>query len=227
MTADSASLARAELADAVLFAQEHRMRHLVVKTGELSDKRYEANTTARCYVCKDMLMRALAGIAAATGSSNVLVGANVDDLTDFRPGQVAVRRRGGRSPLVETGMTKAEVRWLSRDLGLRTWNKHAGACLSSRVAYGVPVRASNLGRVESSESAMRRMGFRDPLRVRDDGADVARLEVDLAGYASAHSHRAQVVDAITQAGFREVHIDQRGYRMGSHNERAGARHRKH
>src|ERR1700716_471849 len=151
VTADSASLARSELAEAVDFARRFGLRHQVVTTWELEDDRYVRNAGDRCYFCKTALMDALEPIVAVAGEGQILLGINVDDLGDYRPGQAAVQERRGRCPMVEVGLSKAEIRWLSRELGLPTWDKPAAACLSSRIAYGGPVTAEALRRGESAE----------------------------------------------------------------------------
>jgi uncharacterized protein len=217
VTADSPSLARSELEDAISFARRFGLRHQVVPTTELEDPRYVANRGDRCYFCKSALMDALEAIARALGPGEVLVGVNLDDLGDHRPGQAAVRERGGRWPLVEVGLSKAEVRWLSRELGLPTWDKPAAACLSSRIAYGVPVTPEALARVEASEAALRRLGFCGQVRVRDQGRDLARIEVDLEQLPRVLDRRGEVVEALKAAGFTFVTLDLEGYRMGSHN----------
>ena len=132
VTADSASLARSELRDAVTFAARFGLRHRVVPTSELQDEAYVRNSGDRCYFCKSALMRALEAISSQTaGATEILVGVNTDDLGDHRPGQQAVRERGGRWPLVEVGLSKAEIRWLSRELGLPTWDKPAAAAAAA------------------------------------------------------------------------------------------------
>ena len=163
VTADSASLARSELRDAAAFAAEFGLRHQVVATTELQQEAYVRNSGDRCYFCKNALMQALEAIRAEAGhKAEILVGVNTDDLGDYRPGQQAVRERGGRWPMVEVGLSKAEIRWLSKQLGLPTWDKPAAACLSSRIVYGVPVTPAALLRIEESETALRNLGLAGP-----------------------------------------------------------------
>jgi len=218
VTADSASLARSELRDAVAFAARFGLRHRVVPTAELEDEAYLRNSGDRCYFCKSALMHALEAISSqAAGATEILVGVNTDDLGDYRPGQQAVRERGGRWPLVEVGLSKAEIRWLSRELGLPTWDKPAAACLSSRIAYGVPVTPAALRRIETSEAALKEMGLPGRVRVRDQGNDLARIEVDPDCFGLVMQRRREVTAALKDAGFVFVTLDLEGYQQGSHN----------
>ena len=218
VTADSPSLARSELREATELAGRLGLRHQIVATGELDDRRYVRNGADRCYFCKDALMRALAAISAATGCKEILVGVNLDDLGDHRPGQRAVRELGGRWPLVEVGLAKPEIRWLSKELALPTWDKPAAACLSSRLAYGVPVTAEALRRIEQAEQSLRTLDLTtQQLRVRDQGGDLARIETDANSIGQVLHHRVQIVEALKTAGFRYVTLDLEGYRQGSHN----------
>jgi uncharacterized protein len=218
VTADSASLARSELRDAIAFAARFGLRHRVVPTSELEDEAYLRNSGDRCYFCKSALMRALEAISSqAAGTTEILVGVNTDDLGDHRPGQQAVRERGGRWPLVEAGLSKAEIRWLSRELGLPTWDKPAAACLSSRIAYGVPVTPAALRRIETSEAALKELGLSGRVRVRDQGNDLARIEVDPDCFGLVMERRREVAAALKDAGFVFVTLDLEGYQQGSHN----------
>lgn len=223
VTADSPSLARSELDDAVAFCRRFGLRHRVVQTVELHDERYARNDGDRCYFCKSALMETLSSIAAATDAGEILVGVNTDDLEDYRPGQRAVQERGGRWPLVTARLSKAEIRWLSKELGLPTWRKPAGACLASRLAYGVPVTRQALRRVETAEAALLRLGLHGRVRVRDQGHDLARIELDLDGLQLLMAHREEVIAALKRAGFRIVTLDLEGYRQGSHNLSLGQR----
>jgi uncharacterized protein len=223
VTADSPSLARSELEDAVAFCARFGLRHQVVQTQELDDERYARNGEDRCYFCKSALMDVLSSIAAATGASEILVGVNLDDLQDYRPGQRAVQERGGRWPLVAAELSKAEIRWLSNELGLPTWRKPAAACLASRLAYGVPVTLQALRRVEAAEAALRRLGFPGQVRVRDQGGDLARIELDVDSLELVMLHREEVIAGLKRAGFHVVTLDLEGYRQGSHNLSLGRR----
>jgi pyridinium-3,5-biscarboxylic acid mononucleotide sulfurtransferase len=221
-TAVSPSLAREELADCRSLAREWGLRAVEVGTDELADPAYAANDGQRCYHCKTSLMEALAplaaGVAGATevGGATVVLGVNLDDLGDMRPGQQAAAERGARFPLVEAGFTKAMVRDCSRSLGLRTWDKPAAACLASRVPYGTRVTIGTLRSVAEAESALRSLGFRQ-LRVRHYG-DTARIEVPGEDLAAVVSRRREVVAAVHTAGYRYVTLDLDGFRSGNLNE---------
>jgi uncharacterized protein len=163
----------------------------------------------------DALMTALGPIAQPRGAT-VVLGVNVDDLGDHRPGQRAAAEQGAAFPLVDAGFTKADVRAGSKQLGLRTWDKPAAACLASRLPYGTTVSVEVLGRVEVAERALRSLGFRE-LRVRHYG-DTARLEVPLAALDEVLAERAEVVDAVKRAGYRYVTLDLEGLRSGNLNQ---------
>jgi uncharacterized protein len=216
VTAVSPSLAAAERADAAAFAADRGFRHVEVETDELESAAYRANGADRCAHCKDALMDALAPVAAelAPGAA-IALGVNLDDLGDHRPGQAAAAERGAVFPLVDAGFTKADVRSASRALGLRTWDKPAAPCLASRVPYGTGVTVELLGRVERAEAGLRALGFRD-VRVRHEG-DTARVEVPLADLAAAVEHRAEVVEAVRNAGYRRITLDLEGLRSGNLN----------
>ncbi|MGH2766849.1 MAG: ATP-dependent sacrificial sulfur transferase LarE [Actinomycetota bacterium] len=217
VTADSPSIPRRELRAAVAFTRRCGIPHRVIPTAELSDDRYVRNDGSRCFFCKEHLMDALLGQPELANGADILLGVNVDDLGDHRPGQDAASRQGGRFPLVEAGLTKGEIRALSRELGLPTWDKPAAACLSSRLAYGVPVTREALSRVERAEDALRSLGFSGDLRVRDQGGDLVRIEVDPEHFSRLLSIRTEVVRALRAAGFLFVTLDLEGYRSGSHN----------
>lgn len=216
VTADSPSLARRELAAARDLAVERGWNHTVVSTYELDDERYASNPTDRCYWCKTALFDRLQPISASTGWP-VLLGTNTDDLGDWRPGGRASSERGGLTPLVDAGFSKAEVREASRLIGLATADKPASACLASRFAYGVRVTHEGLLRVESAESSLHSRGF-DVVRVRDLGDDRARVEVGFDEVAFLLEQSESVVREIRGLGFTDVTIDERGYRQGSLNE---------
>jgi uncharacterized protein len=185
-----------------------------VATGELADPRYVANEGDRCYWCKTALLDAMVPLAAAADAT-VVLGVNVDDLGDHRPGQQAAAERGARFPLVDAGFTKAMVRELSRHLGLRTADKPAAACLASRIPYGTPVSVGVLAEVEAAESALRALGFAE-LRVRHY-RDLARLEVPIGDLAEVVSRRVEVIEAVRRAGYRYVTLDLEGFRSGNLN----------
>lgn len=231
VTAVSPSLAAGELADCTALAEEWGLDWRTVATGELADPRYSANDGERCYHCKAALMEALGPLVAAvssaaasrvgSGPATVVLGVNLDDLGDHRPGQRAAAERGAAFPLVSAGFTKQNVREWSRRLGLRTWDKPAAACLASRVPYGTPVTLGVLSRVERAEAALRGMGFHE-LRVRHYD-DTARIEVALADLGSVVERRSEVVAAVRAAGYRYVTLDLEGLRSGNLNAALGAR----
>ena len=217
VTAVSPSLAPEELADCRALAAEWGLRYLEVATDELADPSYTANDGSRCYHCKSSLMAALGPVSAAAGhSATVVLGVNVDDLADHRPGQAAASERGAVFPLVLAGFTKADVRNWSRRLGLRTWDKPAAACLASRVPYGTPVTLGTLRSVAVAESGLRALGF-DRLRVRHYG-DTARIEVPLEDLGTVVVRRAEVSAAVHAAGYRYVTLDLDGLRSGNLNQ---------
>jgi uncharacterized protein len=147
----------------------------------------------------------------------LLLGVNTDDLGDHRPGQAVARARGARFPLAEVGLSKGEVRGLSRELGLETWDKPAAACLASRIAYGVPVTGEGLSRIERAEEILHELGFRGDVRVRDQGSDLARIEVAPERFEDLLARKDEVVAGLREAGFRYVTLDLEGFRSGSHN----------
>ncbi|MDP8975938.1 MAG: ATP-dependent sacrificial sulfur transferase LarE [Actinomycetota bacterium] len=215
VTAISPSLAPEEEADCGSLARQWGLRWTPVVTQELANPAYSANDGQRCYWCKAELMEALAPLAEREGAK-VVLGVNVDDLGDHRPGQQAAVERGAAFPLVEAGFTKADVRAWSSRLGLRTWDKPAAACLASRVPYGTPVTLGVLSSVARAESALRSLGF-GQLRVRHYGA-LARLEVHPDELARAFEEREAVVGAVRQAGYTYVTLDLEGFRSGNLNQ---------
>jgi uncharacterized protein len=219
VTAVSASLAPAEREDCTALAGEWGLRWLSVETDELARPEYVANDGDRCYHCKAELMDVVGPLAVSEGAS-VVLGTNVDDLGDHRPGQQAASERGAVFPLVDAGFSKADVRAASRDLGLRTWDKPAAACLASRVPYGTPVSFEVLDRVGRAEAALRSLGFRQ-LRVRHYG-DVARLELDVDDLVDAARRREEIVEAVKGAGYLYVTLDLEGFRSGNLNQALGS-----
>jgi uncharacterized protein len=214
VTAVSASLAPEELADCEALASEWDLDWRPVATKELEAEAYARNATDRCFHCKTELMAALEPLAASTGAVAVL-GVNLDDLSDHRPGQQAAAERGARFPLLEAGLTKADVRALSRSLGLRTADKPAAACLASRVPYGTRVTVGVLTQVAVAESGLRRLGFAS-VRVRHYG-ELARVELPLEDLPRALDGREEVVAAVRAGGYRYVTIDLEGLRSGNLN----------
>ena len=219
VTAVSPSLAPEEEADCRALAGEWGLRWTPVRTDELADPAYAANDGTRCYRCKTALLDALAPFTA--GGATVVLGVNLDDLGDHRPGQLAAAERGAAFPLVDAGYTKAAVRSESARLGLRTWDKPAAACLASRVPYGTPVTVGVLSSVARAESALRALGFAQ-LRVRHYG-DLARIEVDQHDLARMVEQRDVVVASVRAAGYTYVTLDLEGFRSGNLNGALGGR----
>lgn len=218
VTAVSPSLAGAEEVECRALAAEWNLSWLPVDTAEMERAAYRANDVDRCYHCKAELMDVVAPIADARRAT-VVLGVNLDDLSDHRPGQRAAIERGAVFPMVQAGFTKADVREASRRLGLRTWDKPAAACLASRVPYGTPVSVEILSRVDRAENVLKRLGFRQ-VRVRHYG-ETARVEVDEAELARAVSARREIVDGLREAGYRYVTLDLEGFRSGNLNDGSG------
>jgi uncharacterized protein len=215
VTAVSPSLAPEEEADCKALAEEWGLRWEAVFTDELANPAYGINDGERCYHCKAELLEVVAPIAEREGAT-VVLGVNLDDLGDHRPGQRAAAERGAAFPLVDAGFTKAALREASRALGLRTWDKPAAACLASRVPYGTPVTLGVLQEVAAAESGLRALGFRQ-LRVRHYG-DLARLEVPVDAFEEVLARRLEVIDAVKAAGYRYVTLDLEGLRSGNLNQ---------
>ncbi|MBV9925454.1 MAG: ATP-dependent sacrificial sulfur transferase LarE [Acidobacteria bacterium] len=218
VTGVSASLASNQREEVAALVSRLGLNHEYVETGEMDDPRYLRNESDRCYFCKSELYSKLAPLAEARGFTFVLDGSTTDDLGDYRPGRAAAGERGVRSPLVEAGMAKRDVRLLSRRANLPTWDKPASPCLSSRLAYGTPVTIERLRTVDTGEQVMRDMGFRE-FRVRHHG-ELVRLEVAPAELDKAL--RREVTDELARRfralGFRYVTLDLHGYRTGAMNE---------
>jgi len=217
VTADSESLADAQRAMAARVAREVGFAHRVIRTGEVADPLYARNGPDRCYHCKSELFRHLLPLSAALGYAHVPDGVNADDRSDFRPGRRAAAEAGVRSPLAEVGMTKDDVRRLSRAMGLPTWDLPASPCLSSRVPYGTAVTPVVLRTVERAEEAVRGQGFRE-FRVRHLGR-AARIEIAPAEMDRLDEVlRARLEAAVRAAGYAFAAVDPEGYRRGRLNE---------
>jgi uncharacterized protein len=222
VTAVSESLAQRELAEAQALAARLGAPHRLLRTHEIDDPNYAANPSNRCYFCKSELYEALSRLAVAEGFAAIADGTNADDVGDVRPGRQAARERGVVSPLLEAGLRKADIRALSRELGLPTWDKPEMPCLSSRIPYGSRVEPEKLRSIEAAEEGLRACGIRGG-RVRHHG-DIARLELPAEALALALDPevRARLVSAVRAAGFQYVALDLEGYRRGRMNEVAGA-----
>lgn len=217
VTAVSPSLAPGELEQAREVAAEIGVRHRSVRTSETSRPEYMANGIDRCYHCKSELYDVLAAVAAESGHSVVVSGANADDLGDFRPGLRAAEERGIRHPLIEAELTKADVRAAARELGIQAWDKPASACLSSRIPFGVRITVEELSRVGRAERVLKDAGFRQ-CRVRVHG-DLVRIEVEASelGRLAEPGMRERVIEGMKSLGYRYVTLDLEGFRSGSMN----------
>ncbi|MGC2209270.1 MAG: ATP-dependent sacrificial sulfur transferase LarE [Candidatus Korobacteraceae bacterium] len=215
--ADSPSLARTQMRDAVSFAEECGIPLQTVRTDEMENPEYQRNDAMRCFHCKDALFGVMERVAVYGGWSAVAYGVNADDEGDWRPGHKAARQHGVAAPLLEAGLSKAEIRLLAAEAGLRVWDKPASACLSSRIEYGRPVTREALEQVERGEDALRGMGFRQ-FRLRHHG-DVARIEIDREELERALTLEmfARMSEAIKACGFKFVALDVDGFRSGSMN----------
>jgi len=217
----SASYAPEEMTEAKAVADQLGARHVMAHTMELTDPRYADNSHQRCFFCKSELYTKLFELAATLDLATVVDGTNLDDTGDFRPGIRAGKQLGVESPLVEAGMTKADVRAVAKAWGLPTWDKPAAACLSSRFAYGDPITVEKLRKVSSAETALRSLGLRG-FRVRHHG-DIARLEIPLDQIATVMERRDEVTSGVKAAGYAYVALDLDGFRSGSMNEVLHAR----
>jgi len=218
--ADSPSLARTHLQDAISFAQEQQIPLKVIQTAEMERPEYVRNDPGRCFHCKDELFQVMHQFAEEHGFVSIAYGVNVDDQGDFRPGQAAAGKHRVAAPLLQAGLTKAEVRELSRQAGLRVWDKPASACLSSRIEYGRPVTREALAMVEQGEDALRALGFRQ-VRVRHHG-EIARIEIAKSELERALTPQmfAEFTRIFKELGFTFVTLDTEGFRSGSMNAAA-------
>lgn len=218
VTGVSPSIPEAEVEEAKQLAAQIGIRHELIDTHEMDRPGYVENSPERCFHCKDELYTILEKLTQIDGYDFVVDGCNVDDVGDYRPGRRAAAEHGVRSPLIEAGLTKDEIRALSRDRGLPTWDKPAMACLSSRIPYGSPVTIEALDQIEAAEMFLRSLGLRQ-LRVRHHGA-VARIELDESGMAVLMNggRRNAVVARFKELGYAYVTLDLAGFRSGSMNE---------
>lgn len=216
VTAVSPSLPAHELAEARSIARLIGARHVLIESRETENPDYLANTPNRCYFCKTEVYEELLAYTFRQGIHFVVDGTNADDASDHRPGRRAAREKGVRSPLLEAGLTKGEIRSLAKEYSLPNWDKPAAACLSSRVPYGSPITLTVLSQVEQAELSLRQMGFRQ-LRVRHHD-QVARLEVSQEDFPRVMEKRQEIVAALKSAGYTYVVLDLEGFRSGSMNE---------
>jgi pyridinium-3,5-biscarboxylic acid mononucleotide sulfurtransferase len=221
MTADSASLPESHKRDAEAFVREFAIAHEYIQTNEFDNPDYARNNPDRCFHCKDELFTRLEQVGRERGYEHIVYGVNMDDLGDYRPGQNAARKHEVASPLADAGLTKAEIRELSRMAGLPTWDRPASACLSSRIPYGTPVTIENVKTVETGEEELKALGFRQ-FRVRFHG-EVVRIEIarDELQKALTLEMAARFTAIFKGLGFQYVTLDLEGYRQGSMNEVLG------
>lgn len=221
VTAVSPTYTRKELAAAKEIAQGLGISHSIISTEEVDNPNFRFNPRNRCYYCKTELFSKLKSIAQRKGIGFVLDGTNADDLKDYRPGSQAKEELGVRSPLAEAGMTKADIRQLSRKFGLKTWDAPQAACLASRFAYGQEIAPEDLGRIEKAEDYLRSLGIK-MVRVRHylliDKTRLARIEVEKGDIQAIASRKSQVASRIKELGYNYVTLDLEGYRAGSMNE---------
>ena len=207
-----------EKEEAETLARQVGLRFRIIESNEMNNADFVSNPPERCYYCKRELFSELKPIALAEGLKWVADGTNADDLSDFRPGRKASAEAGIRSPLLEAGLTKAEIRQLSRAKGLPTWDRPASPCLASRIPYGIPVTAETLNKIARGEQYLHSLGFRQ-LRLRHHG-DIARIEVDTEDIAKVINAdiRQEIVEHLKALGYKYVALDLTGYRTGSLNE---------
>jgi uncharacterized protein len=220
--ADSPSLPRQELADALTFTSSHRIPTYILRTEELDNVDYQRNDSRRCFHCKDELFSRMEKERKRLAYRHIAYGMNMDDKGDFRPGQEAAKQHHAVAPLVTAKLTKAEIRALARAAELSISDKPSSACLASRIEYGRPVTEENLSQVEQAEEILHHLGF-PQVRVRHHG-DLARIEIDRADLPRALTMKIldQITPAIKQLGFAYVTLDAQGYRSGSMNEMLSA-----
>jgi len=218
VTARSRSFPMREFNEAKAFCEHEGIFHVVCDTDELSIEGFSLNPPNRCYLCKNELLSKIWDIARKHGAAHVIEGSNVDDDGDYRPGMIAVREHGVKSPLRRAELFKEEIRALSKEIGLSTWNKHPFACLISRFPYGEEITPERLGMVDRAEQILLDLGL-GQLRVRHHG-NSARIETDEEGFAilSKRAAREVIYEQFKQIGFTYVALDLLGYRTGSMNE---------
>ncbi len=221
VTAVSETYTNEEYKRACELTAQWGVRHLTISTKELEDPRFASNSPERCYYCKSELFGKLIAISELEGISFVLDASNVDDCSDYRPGRKAAEEKDIRSPLIEAKLTKDEIRYLSREMGLPTWNMPAAACLSSRFPYGETITLEKLHRVEKAERFLRQLGF-EQVRVRSHQL-LARIEVEPERVPEllVSPMREKIVEYFAELGFIYSTVDLKGYRMGSLNESLG------
>ncbi|MBR1751823.1 MAG: ATP-dependent sacrificial sulfur transferase LarE [Ruminococcus sp.] len=216
VTAKSCSFPGRELKEAEDFCRSEGIRHIIFESEELDIDGFRHNPKNRCYLCKSELFKKIVGIARDNGIEQVVEGSNVDDEGDYRPGLIAIKEQGILSPLRHAGLTKAEIRELSKKMDLPTWSKQSFACLASRFPYGEEINETKLSMVDKAEQLLLDLGL-SQVRVRIHGT-LARIEVDSSGFDVVLREKKRIADSFKSYGFDYVSLDLQGYRMGSMNE---------
>lgn len=216
VTATSPAYPEREVLEAIELAKELGVRHLLIESGEMEIPAFSDNRPDRCYHCKTDLFRRLKELANEYGLKHVIDGSNYDDSVDYRPGRKAALERGVKSPLYEAGLTKKEIRLLSKKMGLRTWNKPSFACLSSRIPYNERITIEKLRQIEEAEDLLRGLGL-SQFRVRHHN-EIARIEVMPEEFLQILNNRAVIIERLKALGFLYITLDLTGYRTGSMNE---------
>ena len=221
VTAHSASYPQRELDEASAFTKLHNIKHIVVASEELDIEGFSDNPVNRCYLCKKELFAKIIKIAKENGIKNIAEGSNMDDNGDYRPGLIAIDELHIKSPLREAGLTKEDIRILSREMGLPTWNKQSFACLASRFPYGEKITLEKLNMIDKAEQYLLNLGYKQ-VRVRHHG-DIARIEIDENGFDSFldKNLRDNIHKEFKKLGFTYIALDIKGYRTGSMNEKLG------
>jgi uncharacterized protein len=216
ITIVSPSLPKADLEEAQHLVETIGVKYIKVEGHELEDSNYVQNLPDRCYFCKLDVFSAMSDYSERYGYRYILDGTNADDTNDHRPGRKAALEKGVRSPLLEAGLTKADIRILAKKLGLENWDKPSAACLASRIPYRTPIEVSKLKQIEQGEEILRSMGFMQ-VRVRHHG-QIARIEIEASDFAKAIENSSKITNALKTLGFSYVTLDLNGFRSGSMNE---------
>jgi uncharacterized protein len=216
VTAVSAIHSGDETRTALTIAGKYNLNHLAIKTGELKDKAFLANPPDRCYHCKSLLWREMKKIAKAKGISAIIDGSTADDKKEYRPGKAASIKYGIKSPLAEAGLTKAEIRSLSKKMGLPNWNAPSNSCLATRIPYGRVIKVSELRKIGNSEDFLKKLGF-GHLRVRHHG-DLARIEIPTAQFNQALKLKNKIIESLRETGYKFVTLDLAGYQKGCYDD---------
>jgi uncharacterized protein len=216
ITIFSPSLPKRELEEAVRIAKKIGVKHIQIDGHELEDPQYTQNPPDRCYFCKHEVFSTMTKYSRENGYQFILDGTNADDIGDHRPGRKAAIESGVRSPLLEAGFSKADIRTLAKQLGLENWNKPSAACLASRIPYGIPIDNPKLKQIELAEEFLHQMGF-GQLRVRWHDK-IARIEIESDNFLRVIERRTEIIENLKNLGFSYVTLDLSGFRSGSMNE---------